>query len=109
LYLVQRIRLPLVQAVLGQLTDQTALRLRKPLLVEVEAVTASLQQAKVVLLVGQVVVADTPTKAAAPALAVKAITAAQVRLQLVVVVVRALLVVRQMAVLGLQIASPVLL
>jgi hypothetical protein len=63
----------------------------------------------VVFLAVQVVAVVTPTSLAEPALAVKAITAAQVRLQLVVVVVRALLVVRQMAVLGLQIASPVLL
>jgi hypothetical protein len=63
----------------------------------------------VVFLAVQVVAVVTPTSLAEPALAVKAITAAQVRLQLVVVAVRVLLVVRQMAVLGLQIASPVLL
>jgi hypothetical protein len=63
----------------------------------------------VVFLAVQVVAVVTPTSLAEPALAVKAITAAQVRLLPVVVVVRALLVVRQMAVLGLQIASPVLL
>jgi hypothetical protein len=63
----------------------------------------------VVFLAVQVVAVVTPTSLAEPALAVKAITAVLVRLLPVVVVVRALLVVRQMAVLGLQIALPVLL
>jgi hypothetical protein len=79
LCLVQHTRLLSVLAVLGQLTDQTASRLRKLLLVEVEAVTASLQQAKVVLLVGQVVAVVMPINLAAPARVGKVIMVALVR------------------------------
>jgi hypothetical protein len=109
LYLVQRILLLLVRAVLGQLTDQTALRLGRPLLAVVQAVTVNHLLARVVLPADQAAVAVTPTKAAALALAVKAIPAVQVRLSQVAVVVRVLLVVRQMAAQEQQIALLVLL
>jgi hypothetical protein len=106
LYLVQRIRLPWAQAVLDQLMDQTALRLGRLLLVAVQAVMVNHLLVKVVFLADQAAVAVTPTKAAALALAVKAIPAVRVRLSQVAVAVRVLLVVRQMAVQEQQIALP---
>jgi hypothetical protein len=106
LYLVQRIRLPWAQAVLDQLMDQTALPLGRPLLAVVQAVTVNHLLVKMELLAVQAVVVVMQINLVALALAVKAIPAVQVRLSQVVVAVRVLLVVRQMAVQEQQIALP---
>jgi hypothetical protein len=78
LYLAQRIRLLLAQAVLDQRTDQTALRLAKLLLVAAQAVTVKVQLVKMVLLAVQAVVVVMPVNLVAPAQVVKAIMVAQV-------------------------------
>jgi hypothetical protein len=77
LYLVQRIRLLLVRAVLDRQTVQTALRLDRPLLAVAEAATVNHLLVKVGLLADQAAVAVTPTKAAALALLAKVAMVAQ--------------------------------
>jgi hypothetical protein len=104
LYLAQRIRLRLVQAVLDRLTDQTVLRLAKLLLVAVQAEMENLRLVKMVFLVALAVVAATLTVQAVQERLAKEITALQLHLQLEAEAARVLLVAYQTAVLEQQIA-----